>query len=122
VLEFLSEAKEPKSYVAVAEVCVPDTVLDTLSFGAGENIKAGSLVWVSLKGRKKPLLALVFEIHKNYPDFKLKPVVAHESNYAFSKRYLETIRWCASYYMCSLSEALTACWPAELEKYLRAFS
>jgi len=118
VLEFLSEAKEPESYMAVAEVCVPDTILETLSFGASENIKAGSLVWVSLKGRKKPMLALVFKVHKNYPNFKLKPVVAHKSNYAFPERYMETIRWCASYYMCSPGEALTACWPAELEKYL----
>jgi len=118
VLELLSEAKEPESYTTVAEVCVPDTVLETLSFGADENIKTGSLVWVSLKNRKKPLLALVFEVHNNYSKFKLKPAIAHKSNYVFSQRYIETISWCANFYMCSLGEALTACWPAELEKYL----
>jgi len=118
VLELLSEAKNPELYTAVAEVCVPNTVLGTLSFGVDENIKTGSLVWVSLKNRKKPLLALVFEVHKNHSNFKLKPAIAHKSNYAFSKRYIETISWCANYYMCSLGEALTACWPADLERYL----
>jgi primosomal protein N' (replication factor Y) len=103
-----AEAKAAENYFAIADVCIPNTVLETLSFGVNENIKAGSLVWVSLRGRKKPSLALVFAVHKNFPNFKLKPAIAHESNHVFSERYLETIRWCASYYMCSLGEALTA--------------
>jgi primosomal protein N' (replication factor Y) len=105
-------------YFAVAEVCIPNTILESLSFGADETIKKGSVVWVSLKGRKKPLLALVLGVHKNFPKFKLKPAVPHESGYVFSERYLETLLWCASYYLCSPGEALTAFWPADLEKYL----
>jgi primosomal protein N' (replication factor Y) len=105
-------------YFAVAEVCIPNTILESLSFGADETIKKGSVVWVSIKGRKKPLLALVLNIHKNFPEFNLKPAVPHESGYVFSERYLEMLLWCSSYYLCSAGEALTACWPADLEKYL----
>jgi len=117
-LEFLETLRNSKEYAAVANVCVPDTTLDVLSYGADETIKPGSLVWVSLRGRKRQMLALVLEVHKNYPDRKLKPAALCETDYVFSKRYLETLNWCANYYMCSLGEALTACWPAELEKYL----
>jgi len=114
----LSELRTAEDYFAVAEVCVPNTTLDSLSFGVDETVKKGSVVWVSLKGRKKPLLALVLNIHKDFPKFKLKPAITHESNHVFSKRYIETLLWCANYYMCSLGEALTAFLPAELEKYL----
>ncbi|MDR0516668.1 MAG: primosomal protein N' [Fibromonadaceae bacterium] len=106
------------SYSAVAEVCIPNTTLESLSYGVNEDVKKGSVVWVSLKGRKKPLLALVLNVHENFPKFKLKALTLHESGYAFSQRYIEMLFWCASYYMCSLGEALTAFWPAELEKYL----
>jgi len=106
------------SYAAIAEVCIPNTTLDSLSYGINEDIKKGSVVWVSLRGRKKPLLALVLNVHKNFPDFKLKPARAHESGYVFSERYIETILWCANYYMCSAGEALTAFLPKDLEKYL----
>jgi primosomal protein N' len=114
----LSELCEAKNYHAVAEVCVPNTTLESLSFGINEGVKEGSVVWISLKGRKTPLLALVLKVHKKFPTFKLKPAIAHEPSYVFSERYLETLLWCANYYMCSLGEALTAFWPAELEKYL----
>jgi primosomal protein N' (replication factor Y) len=114
----LSELCEAESYRAIAEVCIPNTTLESLSFGINEEVKEGSVVWVSLKGRKEPLLALVLKVHKNFPKFKLKPTIAHEPGYVFSERYLETLLWCANYYMCSLGEALTAFWPAELEKYL----
>jgi primosomal protein N' len=114
----LSELRAAEDYFAVAEVCVPSTTLESLSFGADETVKKGSVVWVSLRGRKKPLLALVLDVHKNFPKFKLKPAIAHESSHVFSERYMETLLWCANYYMCSLGEALTAFWPAELEKYL----
>jgi primosomal protein N' (replication factor Y) len=114
----LSELCKAENYNAVAEVCVPNTTLESLSFGISEGIEKGSVVWVSLRGRKKPLLALVLKVHRNFPKFKLKPAIAHEFGYVFSERYLETLLWCANYYMCSLGEALTAFWPAELEKYL----
>jgi len=117
-MESLSELREAESYFAVAEVCVPNTVLESLSFGTDESVKKGTVVWVSLKGRKEPLLALVLAIHKNFPKFKLKPAIVHESGYVFSERYAETLLWCANYYMCSLGEALTAFWPADLGKYL----
>ncbi len=119
-MEFLSELREAGSYSAVAEVCIPNTVLESLSFGTDESVKKGAVVWVSLKGRKEPLLALVLDLHKNFPKFKLKPAIIHESGYVFSERYVETLLWCANYYMCSLSEALTAFWPADLRKYLNA--
>jgi len=106
------------SYAAIAEICIPNTTLDSLSYGVNEDIKKGSVVWVSLKGRKKPLLALVLNVHKNFPDFKLKPATAHESGYVFSERYIETLLWCANYYMCSAGEALTAFLSKDLEKYL----
>jgi primosomal protein N' (replication factor Y) len=92
--------------------------LESLSFGVDESVKKGSVVWVSLKGRKKTQLAIALNIHKNFPAFKLKSAIAHEAGYVFSERYIETFLWCANYYMCSLGEALTAFWPAELEKYL----
>jgi len=114
----LFEPRAAESYFAVVEVCIPNTTLDSLSFGVDETVGSGSVVWVSLKGRKEPLLALVLNTHKNFPKFKLKPAVLHESGYAFSQRYIETLLWCANYYMCSLGEALTAFWPANLEKYL----
>jgi primosomal protein N' (replication factor Y) len=117
-IELLSELRSAKNYLAVAEVCVPNTTLESLSFGVNESVEKGAVVWVSLRGRKKPLLALVINTHANFPDFKLKPLMPHESGYAFSERYVEMLLWCASYYMCSLGEALSACWPAELEKYL----
>lgn len=113
-----NELNEAKNYFAVAEVCIPKTTLNTLSFGADESIEKGSVVWVNLKGRKKPLLALVLDVHKNFPAFKLKPALLHESGYKFSKRYVDTILWCASYYMCSLGEVLDAFWTAKLDKYL----
>jgi len=105
-------------YAAVAEICIPNTILDSLSYGVDENVKRGSVVWVSLRGRKKPLLALVLNVHRNFPSFKLKPAIVHESGYVFSERYIETLLWCANYYMCSTGEALTAFLPQELEKYL----
>jgi primosomal protein N' len=114
----LSELRAAENYFAVAEVCVPNTILESLSFGVDETVKKGSVVWISLKGRKKPLLALVLNVHEKFPKFKLKLAIAHEPSYVFSERYMETLLWCASYYMCSLGEALTAFWPAELEKYL----
>ena len=114
----LSELREAESYFAVAEICIPNTVLESLSFGVDKSVKKGSVVWISLKGRKKVLLALVLNIHKNFPKFKLKPAMVHESGHVFSERYMETLLWCANYYMCSLGEALTAFWPAELDKYL----
>jgi primosomal protein N' (replication factor Y) len=106
------------NYAAVAEICIPNTTLDSLSYGIDENIKKGSVVWVSLRGRKKPLLALVLNVHKNFPSFELKPAIAHESGYVFSEPYIEKLLWCANYYMCSTGEALTAFLPKELEKYL----
>jgi primosomal protein N' (replication factor Y) len=117
-MEFLSELREGIDFFAVAEICIPDTVSEGFSFGVDESVRKGSVVWVSLKGRKKPSLALVLEVHKNFPKFKLKPAIAHKSGYVFSERYLETLLWCANYYMCSPGEALTAFWPADLEKYL----
>jgi primosomal protein N' (replication factor Y) len=117
-IELLSGLRSAKSYCAVAEVCVPNTTLESLSFGVNEKIERGAVVWVSLKGRKKPLLALVINANVNFPSFNLKPLMPHESGYVFSERYIEMLLWSASYYMCSLGEALTACWPAELEKYL----
>jgi len=114
----LSEPRAAESYFAVVEVCIPNTTLESLSFGADETAGEGSVVWVSLKGRKEPLLALVLSVHKNFPKFQLKPAIVHESSYAFSKRYMETLLWCANYYMCSLGETLTAFWPANLDKYL----
>jgi primosomal protein N' len=124
-IESLSELNAAESFFAVAEVCVPNATLESLSFGVDESVKKGSIVWVSLKGRKKPLLALALDVHKNFPKFKLKPAVIFSEGrdesypYVFSERYLETLHWCANYYMCSLGEALTAFWPAELEKYLK---
>jgi primosomal protein N' (replication factor Y) len=114
----MPELCEAESYAAVAEVCIPGTVLESLSYGVGETIKKGSVVWLCLKGRKKPLLGLVLDVHKNFPKIKLKAATAHESRYVFSERYLETLQWCSNYYMCSLGEALTAFWPANLSKYL----
>ncbi|MDR3000523.1 MAG: hypothetical protein LBU89_04580 [Fibromonadaceae bacterium] len=106
-----------EKYFAVAEVCIPSTILDSLSFSVDdESIVRGSVVRVSLRGRKKPLLGLVLNVHKNFPKFKLKP--AENCEYIFSERYVETFLWCANYYMCSLGETLTAFWPADLEKYL----
>ncbi len=75
--------------------------------------RSAIVVWVSLRGRKKTQLALVLNVHKNFPDFKLKPATLHESKYTFSERYIETLLWCANYYMCSAGEALTAFLPAE---------
>lgn len=103
---------------AVAEVCIPNTVLDRLSFGVDESVKKGAVVWISLRGRKEPQLGLVLDVHGNFPEFELKTATAHESGYVFSERYLETLLWCANYYMCSAGEALTAFWPADLEGYL----
>ncbi|MCL2101262.1 MAG: primosomal protein N' [Fibromonadales bacterium] len=106
-----------ENYFAVAEVCIPNTILDNLSFGINDqSIVRGSVVEVSLKGRKKPLLGLVLSVHKNFPKFKLKPATA--CGHVFSERYVETFLWCANYYMCSLGEALTAFWPVDLRKYL----
>jgi primosomal protein N' len=114
----MKAAKDSEEFLFVAEVCIPNTILESLSYGTKERIEKGTVVWVSLKGRKKNSLALVVNVHEKIPDFKLKPLILHESGYAFSERYIETLFWCASYYMCSLGEALTAFWPAELEKYL----
>ena len=105
-------------YFAVAEVCIPNTIKESFSYGVDESVKKGSIVWVSLGGRKKPLLGLVLNVHKNFPKFPLKPATIHESNCIFPERYIETLLWCANYYMCSPGEVLTACLPAEFEKYL----
>ena len=114
----MKATKDSKEFLFVAEVCIPNTILESLSYGTNERIEKGAVVWVSLKGRKKPLLALVVNVHAKIPDFKLKHAMPHESGYAFSERYIETLFWCASYYMCSLGEALTAFWPAGLDKIL----
>ncbi|MCL2282781.1 MAG: hypothetical protein FWC26_05640 [Fibromonadales bacterium] len=100
----------------VAEVCIPNTVLDSLSYEADESVEKGAVVWVTLRGKKK--MGLVLDIHSNAPKYALKPATSHESGYVFSQRYLETLKWCANYYMCSTGEALTAFWPADMEKYL----
>jgi len=100
----------------IAEVCIPNTIFDKLSYLADEGIEKGSVVWVTLRGKKK--MGLVLDVHGHAPAYELKPATRHESGYVFSERYLETLQWCANYYMCSTGEALTAFWPADLEKYL----
>ncbi|MCL2207385.1 MAG: hypothetical protein FWB90_04725 [Fibromonadales bacterium] len=104
------------SYFAVAEICIPNTILDSLSYSIDEGVEKGAVVWVSLRGHKK--LGIVLNITHDAPKYELKPATKHESGYMFSERYLETLQWCANYYMCSVGEALTAFWPADLEKYL----
>jgi len=100
----------------IAEVCIPNTIFDKLSYLADESIEKGAVVWVTLRGKKK--MGLVLDLHNNTPNYELKSATRHESNYKFSQQYLETLQWCANYYMCSTGEALTAFWPADLEKYL----
>lgn len=109
----------------IAEVCIPNTIFDKLSYLADESIEKGAVVWVTLRGKKK--MGLVLDICKGVarnaptdeaPKYEMKTATRHESGYVFSERYLETLQWCANYYMCSAGEALTAFWPADLEKYL----
>jgi len=100
----------------IAEVCIPNTIFDKLLYWADESIEKGAVVWVTLRGKKK--MGLVLDVHGNIPTYEMKIAVRHESGYVFSERYLETLQWCANYYMCSAGEALTAFWPADLEKYL----
>lgn len=118
-LATLSKPRPASSYALYAEVCLPDTLLGSLTYGCESgDVKEGSVVWVHLRQRKAPVLALVVNTHADVPAFDLKPAIPHASGYQFSSRYLHTLQWCARYYLCSIGQALTVFWPADLEKFL----
>jgi hypothetical protein len=104
------------------EVAVPGTKFDKLTYGLSDTdarfVRPGSVLWVTLKGRKERCLALALAVHASKPGFPVKQAWPHKSRYVFSKQYLETLRFAAHYYLSSLGEALTAFWPSELEKFL----
>lgn len=118
--ETLSNTVEAKNFSFFAEVCIPGTP-QIFTYGCrNSSIKRGSVVWVCLAKRKKPLLALVLKITTEVPPYPLKEAHPHASNYCFSERYMHTLEWCAKYYLTTLQRTLNAFWPADFEKFLDA--
>lgn len=115
----LQTLRPASTYSRFAEVWLPDTLLGALTYGVDEeSVQTGSVVWVHLGKRGRAALGLVVRVHSERPAFALKPARCHASCYRFSSRYLETLEWCSRYYLCSVGQALTVFWPADLEKYL----
>jgi 1,4-dihydroxy-6-naphthoate synthase len=116
------KSKSKEVWNHFADVVVPSSKMGRLTYGLSDSdaqfVKPGSVVWVTLKGRKERCLALAMATHQNKPDFPVKRAWPHPSHYAFEERYLDSLQFAARYYLTSEGEALTAFWPAELEKYL----
>lgn len=113
-------AKEASHFPFFAEICIPSAP-QIFTYGVlDKKIKRGSVVWVCLAKRKKPILALVLNVSEKKPSFPLKEAIPHASGYCFSERYMHTLEWCAKYYFTTVPRSLNTFWPSSLEKYLDA--
>ncbi len=117
--EHIGEMNQATSFTQFAEVYVPNAPR-LFTYGVRNSaIRRGSVVWVSL-GKRKAELALVARITTDRPKFETKEAVLHISGYTFSERWMETLEWCARYYVSTPPRALRAFWPTDFPKYLDA--
>ncbi|MCF0224569.1 MAG: primosomal protein N' [Fibrobacter sp.] len=105
------------------EVYIP-TAPSVFTYGVpvGEALVRGSVVWVQLATRKKPVLALVARVFAEKPRFDVRLAYPHPSRYVFNERYVENLEWTARYYISTPMRALFAFWPTDFEKYLAALT
>lgn len=121
VPEGLDIAQNAETFSHFAEVYLPDAPT-IYTYGCDASVQRGSVVWVTLAKRKKPELALVARVHSDRPSFKLKAAAPHASGYVFSERYMESLEWCARYYLSTPQRAMRTFWPADFPKYLDALA
>ena len=105
------------------EVYIPQAPsVFTYGVPEGVSVRRGSVVWVQLANRKKPVLALVSKVTSVRPGFAVRCAYPHESGYVFNERYMEMLEWTSRYYMSTPMKALDVFWPADFEKYLDALA
>ncbi len=105
------------------EVYIPQAPsVFTYGVPEGVSVRRGSVVWVQLANRKKPVLALVSKVTSVRPEFAVRCAYPHESGYVFNERYMEMLEWTSRYYMSTPMKALDVFWPADFEKYLDALA
>ena len=105
------------------EVYIPQAPsVFTYGVPEGVSVKRGSVVWVQLANRKKPVLALVSKVTAERPEFDVRCAYPHASGYVFSERYMEMLEWTSRYYISTPMKALDVFWPADFEKYLDALA
>ena len=111
------------SLAEFCEVYIPQAPsVFTYGVPEGASLERGSVVWVQLANRKKPVLALVAKVTAERPEFDVRCAFPHASGYVFSERYMEMLEWTSRYYMSTPMKALDVFWPAEFEKYLDALA
>lgn len=101
-----------------AQVLLPVNIPQSLWYNVPGtmDIAVGSLVLVPL--HKRQLTGLVCAISRQPPAFATRPLCPHPSAYRFGDDYVETLLWCARYYVCSPNQALSVFWPKDLDKLL----
>lgn len=105
------------------EVYIPQAPsVFTYGVPEGATVRRGSVVWVQLANRKKPVLALVSKVDRERPGFAVRCAYPHASGYVFGERYMEMLEWTSRYYMSTPMKALDVFWPADFEKYLDALA
>lgn len=105
------------------EVYIPQAPsVFTYGVPEGAPVRRGSVVWVQLANRKKPVLALVSKVTSVRPEFAVRCAYPHASGYVFNERYMEMLEWTSRYYMSTPMKALDVFWPADFEKYLDALA
>ena len=105
------------------EVYIPQAPsVFTYGVPEGATVRRGSVVWVQLANRKKPVLALVSKVDRERPGFAVRCAYPHASEYVFGERYMEMLEWTSRYYMSTPMKALDVFWPADFEKYLDALA
>ena len=105
------------------EVYIPQAPsVFTYGIPEGAPVRRGSVVWVQLANRKKPVLALVSKVTSVCPECAVRGAYPHASGYVFNERYMEMLEWTSRYYMSTPMKALDVFWPADFEKYLDALA
>ena len=105
------------------EVYIPQAPsVFTYGVPEGAPVRRGSVVWVQLANRKKPVFALVSKVTSVRPEFAVRCAYPHASGYVFNERYMEMLEWTSRYYMSTPMKALDVFWPADFEKYLDALA
>lgn len=118
----------PSTISDFCEVYIPMApAIFTYGVPNGITIVRGQVVWVQFAKRKKPLLekpllAIIKSVFKDKPKFDVRLAYPHCSNYIFSERYIETLEWCARYYMTTPNKALSVFLPTKFENYLDALA
>ncbi len=99
-----------------ADIAIPRTKLDFLTYSTDEKLGVGDLVLVPLKNKLK--YGIVFKINSKKNIKGIRPVTKLVEKNFIPINLLRLYRWIANYYLCPLGDVLNLALPSQiLKKY-----